>query len=209
MHPFKLFTAKLPIAAIALSASVAGTLAVNLPASAACLGIGNCTISLNGNDYSISTVTAPANTIQSLLESQVWWGNQALSDSAAMQVGTVFNSVSAAANGGWSPWFAWNNVAANNAYYGVPSKKTTGILLNYFYVDPANGWTAYQNGAGQTGSFCDSCDTPDSWVTTYAVATPNAAVPEPSTILGITLGGIGVLSRRSKASPKVKQPTIV
>ncbi len=113
-------------------------------------------ITLNGTDYEVSTVVGTYNDLSSTLEMTPWFGDEALTTSAAIQVGDAFGIFD---NTGTGPLFA----------KGISS-----------IVDIILEGATFNGSTTQFSIFL--IGTPD--LATYAIATEVQPIPEPLTILG-------------------------
>ena len=105
------------------SIAVGTTMTIAPSVEAACLGPGNCTVTLDGTDYEIDLL-APAGFFdnRALLVSQPWWGSSSLALSASSQVGVGL--------GGGLAFFAFDEtvVSPNASAIDLVSDQT-GIVL--------------------------------------------------------------------------------
>ena len=151
------------------------------------------TITLEGDQYEISTISSGFNDVESQLESQPWWGSEELAKSASDQVNTQLGTPNVNPLNVLDllgPYFAFEK------FIEVSGLVNTEVLKVSTYNTLTNG------------SQIKLLDVPDLGPltkTTYAVAQlvepPFEQVPEPVTILGTTIAlGIGTaLKKRQKA----------
>lgn len=134
-------------------------------------------VTVGGTIYDLTYVLADSfNSVAPQLESQAWWGNQALADSLALAVGTNladynFNNQ--------SPYFAYS--IGNGDFNGAFTFNFSPNSNVQIMTAPIDGW------AGR-----------------WAVAIPESSVPDDPSTLGLTLlavTALGIASwRRRRAS---------
>ena len=157
------------------STIVVGSALIAPSAEAACISAGNCTITLDGTDYEISTLLLNFNSNQEQLEAQPWFGSESLALSATTQVGVGLGAPNTL--GIFGPFFAYEarEVGMETDFVSVGTVFGPNFVISNF-VNPQD-------------------------FAHYAIATEVEQVPEPLTILGtITFGGFiaGMKKRRNE-----------
>lgn len=138
-------------------------------------------VEVNGSSYEIGTVTGLLSTYRSTIESQPWFGNSALAQAIANEVGTELGTPNYNLYG---PMFGYY------IYDGVGADYTTGMVYTpgRFNLEPNNRAQANNATAGA--------------YYTYAIGRyiGPTAIPEPSTIALLSLAALLlVVSRRPYA----------
>ena len=168
----KLIETNLTIQAFILTSCIASVMLTAKPAQAA-------TFNVNGTDYDITTVTGSFNTLQTQLQSQLWWGNTQSASEFANLVGITLGTPN-----GYGPWFAFAGDASYTEAWG------------YWVGIPGSTAAAVEHYTGVNGGVNGDPEV----IRTFAVASTPAAVPEPLTTLGaMTAVGFGAAFKRKLA----------
>ncbi len=146
-----------------LAAAACFSFAAAMTASAA-------TVTVDGTEWEVSTIEGSYNDNQALLESQIWFGNEALAIEFSKETGFEFGTV--------APLFTF--------------KKSFNTSFEVFSLSLRYRSLSNQPARPYPVSFRTSTEQ------TYAVATPVSAVPLPAggLLLLSAFGGVAALKRR-------------
>lgn len=125
-------------------------------------------VTIGATEYDISTVSTSFSADTAALESTPWWGNAALAANLAALVGDALGTPNLGSPYTYGPYFAWET---NPNIPSFPDFYTYNATL----LHDANG------------------STPGSYVWVYAVGSIVQATPEPSSVLFLVTGLLGLL----------------